>query len=114
MAYEIPFYLYKRKLDRGVYWYVRFKNMRTSEVLSGKSIEHLRKKMKYPGIHHITRKMEADRIAQYALDSGYIRFGKDSPPFKAYVLEWLLRVNSTGAREAGAPVGFILSPSDSH
>lgn len=88
MAFELPYYLYKRSAKGVEYWYVRFKNLETGEIMAGKSIEQLRKKMKYPGRHHVKNKMEADRIAQHALDSGFINFGEVGPTFKDYILDF--------------------------
>lgn len=88
MKNSYPFYLHKREVTNGAYWYVYYLDPSTGKQRTAISINTLRKKL---GIHDrtsINRRRDAEYIAQKALDEGVVTFGKGDPLFTDYVLQF--------------------------
>jgi integrase len=82
------FYLHKRVVTKGSYWYVYYLDPITGKQKTAISINTLRKKLGIYDRSSITRRREVEYIAQKALDDGIITFGKKDPNFIEYVMEF--------------------------
>jgi integrase len=85
---SFAFYLHKREVTNGSYWYVYYLDPSTGKQKTAISINTLRKKLKIYDRTPVTRKREAEYIAQKALEDGLITFGKQDPNFIEYVMEF--------------------------
>ena len=81
MKNSFAFYLHKREVTRGSYWYVYYLDPNTGKQRTAISINTLRKKLRIYDRTPINRRREAEYIAQKALDEGLITFGKQDPIF---------------------------------
>ncbi|MDD2406071.1 MAG: hypothetical protein PHU24_06415 [Sphaerochaetaceae bacterium] len=80
-----PFYLHKRKVVDGSYWYVYYIDPTTGKQRTAISINTLRKKLGLMDRTQITREKDVRLIAQKALDEGLVTFGAKDPLFIDYV-----------------------------
>ncbi len=73
MAHRLPFYLFKRKLKYGNYWYVCYLDPVSGKQTTAKSIDIINSKLlKRPSFTRIKRRDEAAIIAFKALEEGLI------------------------------------------
>ncbi len=110
MKNSFAFYLHKREVTRGSYWYVYYLDPNTGKQRTAISINTLRKKLRIYDRTPITRRREAEYIAQKALDEGLITFGKQDPIFIEYIMEFWDFANSDYIRRRNLKKPNSLGP----
>lgn len=88
MAHRTEFYLYKRRKQKGTYWYVCYLERDSGKQMTAKSIDVLKEKLGLWGFHSVTRRDEAVIIAKKALDSGIVFSNEANLPFIDYCLNF--------------------------
>lgn len=88
MAHRLEFYIYKRKKQKGQYWYVCYLDPDTGKQGTAKSIDVLKERLGIMDFRSVTRRDEAVIIAKKALDMGLIFNNKSCVNYADYCLEF--------------------------
>jgi Site-specific recombinase XerD len=87
MPKRSKFYLYRRKLKSGTYWYVSFIDPVTGKIMSGKSIDVIKERLGMGYTEAVKRRDQAAIIAGKALESGLV-FSGEGNNFISYCREF--------------------------
>lgn len=88
MAHRRDFYLYKRHMKKGDYWYVCFLDRETGKQMTAKSIDCLKEKLGILDFKSVTRIEEAAIIANKAIEKGIVFSKKRDMLFSSYCEEF--------------------------